>query len=154
MGDHFLKQIENISNQQNKEFALLLRGHLLNDTTCTLKLAFLCYNQGNVVMGAQLAIKCLDDASMYTLITTRLHYSTDLQELFILGKDLNVRTTFYTTRAVEVYESSTNKARNAVICFLLCTQDVLIQDIRQMIGKIIYEFRTDPGIWGVKIKKK
>jgi hypothetical protein len=67
MGDHFLKQIENISNQQNKEFPLLLRGHLLNDASCT--------------------------------------------------------------------------------------KNLLIKDIRQMIGKIIYEFRTDPEIWGVKIKK-
>lgn len=93
-------------------------------------------------------------------IRTRIAFVFDhelrLEELYIYGKNIHLfdQSLFmsqYIENAHSVYLTSWTRAQDAVIFWLMWTKSFLCPDIRKLIGKLIWESRSKPQVWGVKL---
>jgi tetratricopeptide (TPR) repeat protein len=95
-------------------------------------------------------------------INIRIGYVFDhelrLEELYIYGKNIHLfdQSLFlpeHIENAYSVYLTSWTKAQDAVVFWLMWTKKerLLCPDMQRFIGKLIWESRSKPQVWGVKL---
>ncbi len=116
-----------------------------------------CYENGygvgkDLVMSAQWYCKAVaqgDDDAMAALGTLAARTS-DLRVLFVLGgaQGLPSELDVPLERARSVYCNSSDRARQAALCWMLIAGLLLPQkDVTMLIARAVYETRSDPATW-------
>jgi TPR repeat protein len=108
-----------------------------------------------------------DSFDIYNRLTSR--YDEDeitLQELFFFGRGLKKNEKLrlkvekeglkgVTDNCIRIFEESCSSARKAALCIIWIFQrkNLLIRDLRKLIGEMIWKSREDPAVLGVSLIK-
>jgi hypothetical protein len=137
---------------KSKRFKLLLSSALQDHyeaSECLIE----CYFEGigcsvDIVKGAKMLVKI----GNINKIEKRLkNGGLTLKEFYIYGRHLKKRKSWQmpSKYPIEVFEKSTFASKQAVLCFMWCTKELIHRDVRIIIGKMIWKFRKNPGVWGI-----
>jgi len=114
-----------------------------------------CYMYGigcekNVRRGAKILYeKGLHSVGQFRLTDEDILIVSFVYGKYLIGKDLNIG-----QNSVQVFLTSCEKALATVLYWLWFTKkyNLLVPDLRRVIGKLIWKSRKFPSIWGVTLK--